>query len=155
MTFFGIQARDGCSCAGRYGHYLLDIDYDESKELEIAIANGDTLQKPGWIRINFNYFIDEATFEYLLSSIELIASHSASLLPEYGYDETSGGFRHVSDTSPVRSCLQTDDFYSASSVGKQSVNSSELAGYLCDAESVFLNASGHHNQSQKIISQES
>ena len=95
---FGIQARDGCSCAGRYGHYLLDIDDDGSKELEIAIANGDYLQRPGWIRINFNYFIDEATFEYLLSAIELIGSHGASLLSEYRYDEASGGFRHVSDT---------------------------------------------------------
>ena len=27
---YGIQTRGGCSCAGTYGHYLLDVDFDFS-----------------------------------------------------------------------------------------------------------------------------
>ncbi|HEX2363396.1 MAG TPA: aminotransferase class V-fold PLP-dependent enzyme, partial [Jiangellaceae bacterium] len=37
---FGIQARGGCSCAGPYGHRLLDIDLDTSHEFEREILHG-------------------------------------------------------------------------------------------------------------------
>jgi selenocysteine lyase/cysteine desulfurase len=30
---FGIQVRGGCSCAGTYGHFLLDVDFNMSKEI--------------------------------------------------------------------------------------------------------------------------
>ena len=112
---FGIQARDGCSCAGRYGHYLLDIDHAGSEALETAIANGEHRSKPGWVRINFNYFIDESTFEYLLGAIELVASHGASLLQEYQCDEDSGRFTHASGFSLKQPCLQAGEFYDCGS----------------------------------------
>ena len=61
---FGIQARGGCSCAGPYGHRLLGIDIERSHEFERVITAGCEGIKPGWVRVNFNYFIDEAVFEY-------------------------------------------------------------------------------------------
>ncbi len=57
---FGIQSRGGCSCAGPYGHRLLGIDLDRSHEFEREIAGGCEGIKPGWVRINFNYFVSEA-----------------------------------------------------------------------------------------------
>ena len=30
---YGIQVRGGCSCAGTYGHYLLNIDQTTSKQI--------------------------------------------------------------------------------------------------------------------------
>ena len=33
---FGIQTRGGCSCAGTYGHFLLNVDQQTSKAIEIA-----------------------------------------------------------------------------------------------------------------------
>ena len=59
---FGIQSRGGCSCAGPYGHRLLGIDLDTSHEFEREIARGCEGIKPGWIRVNFNYFISETVF---------------------------------------------------------------------------------------------
>ena len=56
---FGIQSRGGCSCAGPYGHRLLGIDLDRSHEFEREIAHGCEGIKPGWVRVNFNYFISE------------------------------------------------------------------------------------------------
>jgi selenocysteine lyase/cysteine desulfurase len=53
---FGIQARGGCSCAGPYGHRLLGIDLATSKEFEREIVRGCEGIKPGWVRVNFNYF---------------------------------------------------------------------------------------------------
>jgi selenocysteine lyase/cysteine desulfurase len=138
---FGIQARDGCSCAGRYGHYLLDIDHAGSEALELAIANGEYLEKPGWIRINFNYFIDEATFEYLLNAIELIASYGHCLLSDYQYDERGGGFTHVSGFSHKQPCLQSGDFYSPSGVTKKTPAVEQISSYLCAAREVLTKAS--------------
>ncbi len=61
---FGIQARGGCSCAGPYGHRLLGIDVERSHEYERAITAGCEGIKPGWVRVNFNYFIDEEVFRF-------------------------------------------------------------------------------------------
>ena len=57
---FGIQSRGGCSCAGPYGHRLLGIDLDTIHEFEREIGRGCEGIKPGWVRVNFNYFISEA-----------------------------------------------------------------------------------------------
>ncbi|RME45652.1 MAG: aminotransferase class V-fold PLP-dependent enzyme, partial [Deltaproteobacteria bacterium] len=63
---FGIQARGGCSCAGPYGHRLLGIDLHTSKEFEREIVRGSEGIKPGWVRVNFNYFISETVFTFIL-----------------------------------------------------------------------------------------
>ena len=76
---FGIQARGGCSCAGPYGHRLLGIDIERSHEYERAITAGCEGIKPGWVRVNFNYFIDEEVFEYVVRAIAFVASHGHAL----------------------------------------------------------------------------
>ena len=91
---FGIQARGGCSCAGPYGHRLLDIDLDTSHEFEREILHGCEGIKPGWTRVNFNYFIDEDTFRYLVEAVHLIASYGYRLLPDYWFDPLTGLWRH-------------------------------------------------------------
>ena len=62
---FGIQARGGCSCAGPYGHRLLAIGPARSHALRDEIVHGCDGIKPGWTRVNFNYFISEATAGYI------------------------------------------------------------------------------------------
>lgn len=96
---FGIQARGGCSCAGPYGHRLLGIDLDQSHEFEREILNGCEGIKPGWVRVNFNYFIDEAVFDYVVNAIDLVASNGASLLPCYRFEPTTGLWRHRNGTA--------------------------------------------------------
>ena len=66
---FGIQSRGGCSCAGPYGHRLLGIDLETSHEFEREITRGCEGIKPGWVRVNFNYFISEAVFEFILDAV--------------------------------------------------------------------------------------
>lgn len=91
---FGIQSRGGCSCAGPYGHRLLGIDLDQSHEFEREIAHGCEGIKPGWVRINFNYFISEAVFGYLVEAVRLVARHGTQLLPDYRFDPATGRWRH-------------------------------------------------------------
>lgn len=91
---FGIQSRGGCSCAGPYGHRLLGIDLDTSHEYEREISHGCEGIKPGWVRVNFNYFISEPVFTYIVHAVELIAEHGWKLLPVYRFDATSGRWHH-------------------------------------------------------------
>jgi selenocysteine lyase/cysteine desulfurase len=91
---FGIQSRGGCSCAGPYGHRLLGIDIDRSHEFEREIARGCEGIKPGWVRVNFNYFISEAVFQYLLAAVHLVADQGWKLLGDYRFDPARGLWRH-------------------------------------------------------------
>ena len=91
---FGIQSRGGCSCAGPYGHRLLGIDLDTSLEFEREILRGCEGIKPGWVRVNFNYFISEPTFEFLLKAVLFVAEHGWKLLPDYVFEPDTGKWRH-------------------------------------------------------------
>ncbi|MFJ9721983.1 aminotransferase class V-fold PLP-dependent enzyme [Streptomyces sp. NPDC101209] len=91
---FGIQARGGCSCAGPYGHRLLAIDAVTSHALLDEITRGCDGIKPGWVRLNFNYFISDTVRDYLVDAVDLIATHGHRLLPDYRFDPHTGQWRH-------------------------------------------------------------
>ena len=91
---FGIQSRGGCSCAGPYGHRLLGIDLERSHEFEREISRGCEGIKPGWVRVNFNYFISESVFEFILEAVRLVATDGWRLLPNYRFEPASGLWRH-------------------------------------------------------------
>ncbi len=91
---FGIQSRGGCSCAGPYGHRLLGIDIERSLRFEREISRGCEGIKPGWVRVNFNYFIDEEVFDFILEAVHLVASEGWRLLPQYAFDPATGLWRH-------------------------------------------------------------
>jgi selenocysteine lyase/cysteine desulfurase len=95
---FGIQARGGCSCAGPYAHHLLAMDKHYSKRIEAAVISGAAIMRPGWVRLSFNYFIDDDEFDYILSAIELVAQFGWRLLPAYFYDTEAGVWRHKGST---------------------------------------------------------
>ena len=92
---FGIQARAGCSCAGPYGHRLLGIDLERSREFEREIVKGCEGIKPGWVRVNFNYFISDAVFEFVLAAVSMVATEGWKLLPWYRFDTQNGKWMHV------------------------------------------------------------
>jgi selenocysteine lyase/cysteine desulfurase len=92
---FGIQARGGCSCAGPYGHRLLGIDIATSLEFQEQIALGCEGIKPGWVRVNFTYFLSEAVFSFILDAVDLVATEGWKLLPWYRFDAATGLWRHV------------------------------------------------------------
>ncbi len=91
---FGIQSRGGCSCAGPYGHRLLGIDLDQSHEFEREITRGCEGIKPGWVRVNFNYFIDDDVFRYIVDAVSLIADNGRCLLPYYRFEPDTGLWKH-------------------------------------------------------------
>jgi len=93
---FGIQARGGCSCAGPYGHRLLAIGAARSHAFRDEIGHGCEGVKPGWSRVNLNYFISAAQADYIAAAVELIAADGYRLLPQYRFDPHTGLWRHAS-----------------------------------------------------------
>jgi len=93
---FGIQARGGCSCAGPYGHRLLGIDLTRSKEFEREVVRGCEGIKPGWARVNFNYFVSEDIADFIIEAVHLIANEGWKLLPQYEFLPMTGQWRHRS-----------------------------------------------------------
>ncbi len=92
---FGVQARGGCSCAGPYGHRLLGIDLTTSRAFEREIVRGCEGIKPGWVRVNFNYFIAEEVFAYILRAVEFVATHGWMCLPDYTFEADTGQWHHT------------------------------------------------------------
>lgn len=91
---FGIQARGGCSCAGPYGHQLLGIDIERSHEFEREITGGCEGIKPGWVRVNFNYFLSEAVVDYIVEAVRLVARDGWRMLDDYHFDVATGRWTH-------------------------------------------------------------
>jgi selenocysteine lyase/cysteine desulfurase len=91
---FGVQSRGGCSCAGPYGHHLLGIDIDRSHAFAQEIEHGCEGIKPGWVRVNFNYFISETVFDYIVEAVRLVARDGWRLLSDYRFDPSNGLWRH-------------------------------------------------------------
>ncbi len=91
---FGIQSRGGCSCAGPYGHRLLGIDLERSHEFEREITSGCEGIKPGWVRVNFNYFVSDTVADYIVEAVRLVARDGWRLLEDYRFDTVTGRWHH-------------------------------------------------------------
>ncbi|WP_439664735.1 aminotransferase class V-fold PLP-dependent enzyme [Lentzea sp. HUAS TT2] len=91
---FGIQSRGGCSCAGPYGHRLLAIDTAHSRGYDHEVAIGCDGVKPGWVRLNFHYFITDAVRDYLVEAVRLVARYGHRLLTDYVFDPRTGSWQH-------------------------------------------------------------
>jgi selenocysteine lyase/cysteine desulfurase len=133
---FGIQARGGCSCAGPYGHRLLGIDLETSSRFEEVIASGCEVIKPGWVRVNFNYFIAEEEFAYILEAVHLVADQGWRLLPQYTYEPDTAVWRHR-DGLP-RPPTSLADFDAAGGLHPPlTAPVSELGSYLAEAKEIL------------------
>ena len=137
---FGIQARGGCSCAGPYGHRLLGIDLDRSHEFEREITRGCEGIKPGWVRVNFNYFITDTVFQYVLDAVHLVASEGWKLLPHYTFEPHTGVWQHVRGAAKAPLSLH-DVSYESGRCAYPRRHSTEpesaLGGYLAEARRIL------------------
>ncbi|SDK96527.1 Selenocysteine lyase/Cysteine desulfurase [Catalinimonas alkaloidigena] len=83
---FGIQVRGGCSCAGTYGHYLLNVEREYSRRITELINQGDYSQKPGWIRLSLHPTTSDAEIRYLVESLRQLAAHHPTWAKDYCID---------------------------------------------------------------------
>jgi selenocysteine lyase/cysteine desulfurase len=143
---FGIQSRGGCSCAGPYGHRLLGIDLERSHEFEREIAHGCEGIKPGWIRVNFNYFISEPVFTYIVEAVRMVARDGWRLLGDYRFDPATGLWRHriglVEPPLRLNQVGYDDDGTMRYPHHDDRAPESQLADYLTEAAGVLAAAEG-------------
>jgi selenocysteine lyase/cysteine desulfurase len=91
---FGIQVRGGCACAGTYGHYLLDVSYEHSKEITDKISSGDLSEKPGWVRLSLHPTMTNSELDQFADALHQIVEHIDIWKQDYIYDKHTNEFRH-------------------------------------------------------------
>jgi selenocysteine lyase/cysteine desulfurase len=91
---FGIQTRGGCSCAGTYGHYLLDVDFAFSQTITKNINEGDLTLKPGWVRMSLHPTMTNKEVELIISAIEELAKKHKQWSEDYVYKQKTNEFTY-------------------------------------------------------------
>ena len=87
---FGIQTRGGCSCAGTYGHYLLNVGRLHSREITDRINVGDLSTKPGWIRLSIHPTHSDADVLFMAQAIQKLAQNHRHWSNDYHIDLSRG-----------------------------------------------------------------
>jgi hypothetical protein len=111
---YGIQVRGGCSCAGTYGHYLLNVDPDTSNAITSAINEGDCSLKPGWIRMSIHPTTANQEIDFVLAAIESLAAYWPIWKSDYSLNPISGEIKNLMKndeqllTEYVNSCFDVD-----------------------------------------------
>ena len=151
---YGIQSRGGCSCAGPYGHRLLGIDLERSHEFEREVAHGCEGIKPGWVRVNFNYFISDTVADYVIEAVRRVARDGWRLMGEYRFDPASGRWRHRDGLvePPVR--LRDIGFGADGTVRMPSVTPTGgeemLAAHLAEGDALLAAAAAPESDTQPL-----
>jgi selenocysteine lyase/cysteine desulfurase len=91
---FGVQARGGCSCAGTYGHYLLNVDPSRSKAITDRIDFGDLSQKPGWVRLSFHPSTTMADIDCSINAVAECVAHANKWQKDYVYSNLTNEYSH-------------------------------------------------------------
>ena len=110
---FGIQARGGFSCACPYGGLLLGLTVERGGAFYECVDEGWASLKPGWSRVNFNYFISQREHRFIVRAVHLVALYGWAMMPLYDFDAQSGLWKHrdAAPREPQRlAALQFDGF---------------------------------------------
>ncbi len=92
---YGIQVRGGCSCAGTYGHYLLQVSYEHSKSITDQISCGILSDKPGWVRLSLHPTMSNTEAQTIVDAIRTLAENHVEWARDYRYCSRSNEFTHV------------------------------------------------------------
>jgi len=92
---FGVQVRGGCACAGTYGHYLLHVSYNQSKEITDRINSGDLSSKPGWVRLSLHPTMTEQELLFCIDAIKQIGLKHKEWEKDYIYDKHTNEFTNI------------------------------------------------------------
>ncbi len=96
---FGIQVRGGCACAGTYGHYLLDVSYEKSKNITDKINTGDLSEKPGWVRLSLHPTMTNMELYFIIDAVKQIQKHHKEWSSDYSYNKHTNEFQHKESKS--------------------------------------------------------
>ncbi len=104
---YGIQVRGGCSCAGTYGHYLLHVDPQRSKEMTDKIDHGDLSAKLGWVRLSVHPTMTDAEIELILEAVRETLVHGKKWGDDYHYNPHTNEFTHKKDGGRIEKMVDS------------------------------------------------
>lgn len=93
---FGVQVRGGCACAGTYGHFLLDVSYEQSKQITELINQGDLSLKPGWVRLSLHPTMTNEELYFIMDALNQISKNHKKWAKDYIYSKKTNEYTHVS-----------------------------------------------------------
>jgi len=93
---YGVQVRGGCACAGTYGHYLLNVDYNHSRKSTDLINSGDLSLKPGWVRLSLHPTMTDGDLYMVCNALKEIRENYTVWKEDYLYNNQTNEFYHRS-----------------------------------------------------------
>lgn len=91
---FGIQTRGGCSCAGTYGHYLLNVDQQTSTRIKNQILSGCNTEKPGWVRLSLHPTTSNKELDFICKSLQDLSQNIEKWALDYEYEAVKNEYTH-------------------------------------------------------------
>ncbi|MCG1036222.1 aminotransferase class V-fold PLP-dependent enzyme [Polaribacter sargassicola] len=91
---FGIQTRGGCSCAGTYGHFLLNVDQETSNKIKDEILHGCNTQKPGWVRLSVHPTVTTEELNFICNSLKELSLNIEEWSKDYKYEAIKNDYTH-------------------------------------------------------------
>jgi hypothetical protein len=80
---FGVQLRSGCFCAGPFGMQLLNVDEETASRLSSIVSVGILKEKPGYLRLDLTFYLEQFEIEFLAKAIGLTARYCKNMLMVY------------------------------------------------------------------------
>ena len=96
---YGIQTRGGCACAGTYGHFLLEVSYEQSKEITDKINHGDLSDKPGWVRWSLHPTMTNNEVDLMITALNDIIGNIETYKKDYTYNNRTNEYWHKNEKS--------------------------------------------------------
>jgi selenocysteine lyase/cysteine desulfurase len=103
---FGIQTRGGCSCAGTYGHFLLNVNQSTSKAIEQKILEGCLVERPGWVRMSIHPTMTDKEIDFICEAIESVSKNFKEWQLDYKYNAIKNEFKHISNINVEKEITQ-------------------------------------------------
>ena len=111
---FGIQTRGGCSCAGTYGHLLLNVGKTKSKHITKNIDEGNLSLKPGWIRLSLHPTMLNKEVMYVMNSISALAQNFKEWSKDYKYVSKTNEFEFIAENLYCKNKKRAENWFELS-----------------------------------------
>ena len=111
---FGIQTRGGCSCAGTYGHLLLNVDKTKSKHITKNIDEGNLSLKPGWVRLSLHPTMLNKEVMYVMNSISALAKNFKEWSKDYKYVSKANEFEFIGENLSFKNKKRAENWFELS-----------------------------------------
>jgi selenocysteine lyase/cysteine desulfurase len=108
---YGIQVRGGCSCAGTYGHILLNVEKEQSCTITTKINNGDLTLKPGWIRMSIHPTMTNDEIYFIMNAIGALSDNHKEWAGDYSYNNQTNEFLYKDPSFALKNKKRAESWF--------------------------------------------